>query len=386
MNSPENSGFFSQARIMSGLKALENIPLELEGMSAGCPLVITDGETVRKGLLKKLINSFSGSPISVGGLFDGVVGAAAQPETVEEVADLFRRCRCDSIIAVGTGAVVNTAKGVNILLNIDGMMTSATGNSSISKSLLPLVAVPTAPFRGYETSNEARIGGFFFRSDYLYPDIICMDPRMLKGTARGDSAISAATALTHALEALMNDRGSPVKDSYAHAAVSFVNMNLKGALNRPSARGNLLALANASVAASVAYSNSGPGLTHHLSRALSAETGMDEAEFMALLLPSVVRHFFLKRRIAGPEFFLGLLGFDRMSSLPLDEIAIAAVERTRDLCRECWRFMPGGPVKTDFTKELLKRAAGAAADADIPGMGVKECMAVLETAGLYKGE
>jgi alcohol dehydrogenase len=147
MNSPENSGFFSQARIMSGLKALENIPLELEGMSAGCPLLITDGDTVRKGLLKKLINSFSGSPISAGGLFDRV-GPAAQPETVEEVADLFRRCRCDSIIALGTGAVVNTAKGVNILLNIDGMMTSATGSSSISRSLMPLVAVPTAPIQG----------------------------------------------------------------------------------------------------------------------------------------------------------------------------------------------------------------------------------------------
>jgi hypothetical protein len=99
----------------------------------------------------------------------------------------------------------------------------------------------------------------------------------------------------------------------------------------------------------------------------------------------VAGHFLLKRRIARPELFLGLLGFDRMSSLPREDVAIAAVERIRDLCRECWRFMPGGPVKTDFPKEMLKRAAHSAADADIRGLGGKECMAVLEAAGLYKG-
>jgi alcohol dehydrogenase len=55
MQIPDYFKFFNRTRIVSGRKALENIPYELQSMDAVKPLIVTDRKSVDEGFVKTLV-------------------------------------------------------------------------------------------------------------------------------------------------------------------------------------------------------------------------------------------------------------------------------------------------------------------------------------------
>ena len=67
---PEYYEFFNSVKIISGYKALENIPFELSRVGAKRPIIITDKGVQQAGLVKVVIDSFGGSDTVIGAVFD----------------------------------------------------------------------------------------------------------------------------------------------------------------------------------------------------------------------------------------------------------------------------------------------------------------------------
>ena len=94
------------------LNSLLDIPAELSAKGKFCPLIVTDSQINALGLTKPLEEALAKQGMDVV-VFDG---AKPNPTTamVERAYDLYKEHKCDSLIAVGGGSPMDTAKAVGV--------------------------------------------------------------------------------------------------------------------------------------------------------------------------------------------------------------------------------------------------------------------------------
>ena len=133
---PSYFEFTNPVRIIAGHKALDNISFELGQLQAHKPLILTDQGIKKAGLLKYVKDAFKETDITFS-LFEDIIQDSSE-ELVRNIAVLFRETDSDSLIAVGGGSVIDTAKAVNVLVteNSDDLMQFA-GAEIIKNPLKP---------------------------------------------------------------------------------------------------------------------------------------------------------------------------------------------------------------------------------------------------------
>ncbi len=105
-------------KLLSGKNALENIAFELRDLEASRPLIITTKSMIKYGQLKIITDALKQYNIETGSIFKDIPQDSSVA-TVNEIAQVYRENNCDSIVAVGGGSVIDTAKGVNMLVSTD---------------------------------------------------------------------------------------------------------------------------------------------------------------------------------------------------------------------------------------------------------------------------
>jgi len=204
---PEYYEFFNSVKIISGYKALETISFELGRLGAKRPIIITDKGVAQAGLIKHVVDSFAGTDTVIGAVFDETPQDSSNV-VVNQIAAIFRAQNCDSIIAVGGGSAIDTAKGVNIVIteNTDDLL-KFMGNYRLNKPMKPFVVIPTTSGTGSEVTMVAVIANpeknvkMQFTSDLLLPKLAVLDPRMTMSMPPKITAATGMDALTHAVEA-----------------------------------------------------------------------------------------------------------------------------------------------------------------------------------------
>ena len=235
---PDNYEFYCPVKINSGNRALENLPFELDALNARKPLIVTDKESAKKGLIKKITDAFKDSGMTLG-IFDGVPPVPDR-KLVRRLMNSYRDTGCDSIIAAGEGVVVDTAKALNIV--VSGRpedLHEAAGEDMIQNPLGPFVFVPTASGTGFETSRFAALEGLSFSSHLLMPDLVIIDPRMMKAQKADVVVSTSMVALAHSTQAYTCPAKNPMNDTYAYAAMQFVGENLVNVIRYGDKKGRL---------------------------------------------------------------------------------------------------------------------------------------------------
>ncbi|MGQ9486120.1 MAG: iron-containing alcohol dehydrogenase [Desulfosoma sp.] len=134
--------FHRPVKILSGPRALENVPYELRRLDVSRPLLITDLGVAKAGLLEHVTTAFRDSEAVVGAVYDQAP-ADSSVSVVREAADVFRQSRCDSLVAVGGGSVIDTAEAVNVLARYGGDdLLQFCGADRIQGPLKPLIVIP----------------------------------------------------------------------------------------------------------------------------------------------------------------------------------------------------------------------------------------------------
>ncbi|MDX1755678.1 MAG: iron-containing alcohol dehydrogenase [Marinobacter sp.] len=337
--------FFCPVKVIAGKAALEHIPYELSGLGAQRPMIITDKGVRAAGLLEPVVAACEESDLEIASIYDDVPPDSSTT-VVRDIADVYRSEKCDSIIAVGGGSAIDTAKAVNILVSEGGDdIAEYTGAGVLKRALKPFFVVPTTAGTGSEVTAVAVIADteksvkLPFTSSFLLPNAAIIDPRMTLTLPPHITAATAMDAMTHATEAFTCMAKNPLSDAYATAAIKKISTSLLTVMNNPKDADARLELAQASTMAGIAFSNSMVGLVHALGHATGAICHLPHGLCMSLYLPYVLEYNL--ESIRGPlsELLLYLDGPEAYAATPANrraEAAIAAIRRLRDaLYKEC---------------------------------------------------
>jgi alcohol dehydrogenase len=372
--------FIGQTKFISGTRAMEHIPYELGGFDAGKPLVLMSSASRAKGLGKKFLNALYDSNMIVGALYDRVPPYSSVG-VIHDLAVLFRDRGCDSVIALGDAAVVDTAKGVNMLVSTgaENLMDFA-GENRIPKRLKPSVVVPACGATGFEVADRAMIEGRAFVSGFLFPDLVCVDGRMVISAPPEDVAGAALVALAHCVEACAFPHNNPMTDMYAYSALQFLFEHMRRLPRTPGTKG-CIALANAFAMAGIAFSNAPAGIVHHLGMALADETNIPASTAMGILLPHYLDYktAVMKQEIRE-ELLIALAGIDAYCATPENERQAKAVALVKGLLKGMKGIVPQTLAELHVPAYKLKSAAALASELSGGRIDQRSCMTILEHA------
>lgn len=380
MQIPGYFDFFSQHKIISGNKALEQLPTELYSLNAVKPLVIIGKESFDRGLSKIFVRAMYDTNLIIGGIYSEVPEKASVA-VIDDLAVLFRARGCDSIIGIGGGAVMNLAKGLNIKMseNCDCIL-ELKGDNRLKQPGRPLVYIPTSHGDGLEATNRAVIDQNDFRSDYLYPDIVCLDPRITRGCCRECVVDAAMVALTQAVESNAEPHYSPHNDAYVYPALQYLSDNISIAVKKPRLVKESLGLANAAVIASISFSNSPIGIVYAVGGIMADLTGIPRGVCMGVLLPHRLEMKLKNKEKIRDELLLALSSFDAYAATPVKARSQASVDRIKAIQGMTQGAVP--PVVKDLGLPRYRLNEIAERVVEIYGkqFKLKDCLDLLETA------
>lgn len=322
---PDYYEFGCEVKIVAGHDSLEKISGLLSSMGANNPMVLTDKGVNRAGLANMVIDAVK-DKLSIKSLEDDVP-PDSDLKVVKQLADVYNKTGCDCIIAVGGGSVLDTAKGINILVSEKSDdLTQFTGAGALKRKLKPLIAVPTTAGTGSEVTIAAVIADhennrkMIFGSKFLLPDAAIIDSRMTLTLPAHITAATAMDAMTHAVEACVMLAKNPLSDSYGKEAIRLITKHLVHVIKNPGDKEGRLALAIAASLAGISFSNSLVGMVHALGHSVGSVCHVPHGSCMAILLPYGLEYNLHKVEdriadllfpFAGPEIYASTHKQDR---------------------------------------------------------------------------
>ena len=112
---PSYYEFQNSTKILSGKNALENITYELKGLGASRPILLSDKVLEKIGSLQNVIDAMASTGMEPGAIYTDIPSDSSVA-VVNKIGVVYQEVGCDSIIAVGGGSVIDTAKGVEMLI------------------------------------------------------------------------------------------------------------------------------------------------------------------------------------------------------------------------------------------------------------------------------
>ena len=367
---PDYYEFHNPVKILSGFKALENLPYELELLGSSRPMIITDKGIEKAGLVKTVINACGDSDVVFPIIFDEVPQDSST-KIVSKAAELYRENNCDALIAIGGGSVIDTAKGTNVLVSYDSNdLSKFMGADIIKKPLNPFVVIPTTAGTGSEVTIAAVIKDeekgikMPFTSRYLLPNVAILDPRMTMTLPPKISAATAMDALTHAIESYICLQKNPLSDAYAISAIKIISSYILQVIKEKPSKEARLAMANAATMAGIAFSNSMVGMVHSLGHALGAVAHIPHGIAMSIFLPWGLKTNLEARKNLIGELLLPFSGAEKYSNTPQEQRAIELIREIRKLQDILFEKVkiPRTLKEANVSEELLPEIAQKAID------------------------
>ncbi|MCF7745035.1 iron-containing alcohol dehydrogenase [Aeromonas veronii] len=335
--------FFCPVKLLAGEQALEQLASELASLGARRPLLLTDKGVNATGLATLLANVLAEGELPVAAIWDEIP-ADSSTAVVERIAKRYRELDCDSLVALGGGSVIDTAKAVNILTSMGGdHLLDYSGAGCLTRPLKPLAVVPTTAGTGSEVTlvavikDEASGRKVPFTSPFLLPQLAVLDPRLTQGLPLNITAATAMDAMTHAIEAFIGTAKNPVSDALALMAVEKIASALPQIIHDPQNKQLRLQLAEGSTLAGMAFSNSMVGLVHALGHSLGARCHLPHGLCMNLFLPTVLDYNRPEVDSELARLLLPLVGAERFSATPAHQRAEATITAIRTLRDTLWQ-------------------------------------------------
>jgi alcohol dehydrogenase class IV len=318
-----------KTKVFYGALALEQLPPELDQVPARNPLVITDGQT-EKSAIRALAGAFArtAAPITV---FDHT------PETVEEavikeIAGIYRETGCNSILALGGTAVMDTARGAAVAL-ANKTLADVTGDNKITGPLPPFYAIPTMAQEKASLSMSLKVragaGVHEFISPLLMPRAVFIDARVMASASDKAVARSGLAALYRIVEAATGPQQNPVSTTFAACALEMLAENLLKAVRVNSKKLSAI-LTGAGVLSEIAASNTTEGAGTALARAVGSACKVSEELAGAVLLPGLIRLRMKSSPDALSRLLLAMVGPEKYAATPASgrpQAALEAVEK-----------------------------------------------------------
>ena len=290
-------------------------------------------------------------------------------KTVQDGVAAFKACAADSIITIGGGSSMDTAKAIGIIINNPEFedVRSLEGVAPTKNHAVPTIAVPTTAGTAaevtinYVITDVEKERKFVCVDENDIPEVAVIDPDMMSSMPKGLTAATGMDALTHAIEGYTTKAAWEIPDMFHLEAIKLISQNLRGAVeNTPEGREGM---AMAQYIAGMGFSNVGLGIAHSIAHTLGAHYDTPHGVACAMMLPIVMEYNqeYTGERLREVARAMGVEGVDNMTPAEYRKAAIDAVKKlSADV---------GIPAKNDRIREedLDVLAADAYADACRPG-------------------
>ena len=358
--------FQNSTKIVSGKNSIANIPAELGFFNSKRPLLISDAVLNKIGTVEKISKSLKDGNIEIGYTYTEVP-QDSDLEVINKLCKIYKENNCDSIVAVGGGSVIDTAKGVRMLISQNVQdINDLMGNEILKYGIhVPFIVIPTTAGTGSEVTLVAVIEDKIknvkmeFISYFLLPDVAILDPKMTVSLPKKATASTGMDALCHAIEAYSCIQKNPMSDSYAISAISLIRDNLLKAVENGNDEEARLNMANASLMSGVAFSNSMVGLVHAIGHSLGAICHIPHGDAISILLPYVMEYNLDKceENYAKLLFFFGTE--EEYMNTPKEKRAEKLIEKVRNMINDLHE-KTGLPNKLEISDEEIEKVAKTA--------------------------
>src|SRR2546422_5073629 len=282
-----------RTRLVFGVGSVDQVGELAREIGARKVLLVTDRGIVNAGHAEHVRVKLEAAGVKVT-IFDK---ARENPTTkcVNDCLAVAQNAEPDTIVGLGGGSAMDTAKGCNFLLTNGGRMQDYRGVGKASKPMLPLIAIPTTAGTGSECQSAALIV-----DDRTHQKMACLDPKAAARIAILDprltlsqpprvTACAGMDAIAHALETAVANTRNALSIMYSSEAFKLCVRAFAEVVTHPKdleARDQMLLGA---ALAGMGIENSMLCAAHAAANPLTAHFGIVHGQAVGLMLPHVIR-------------------------------------------------------------------------------------------------
>jgi alcohol dehydrogenase YqhD (iron-dependent ADH family) len=229
--------FYNPTKIVFGKNETENIGNYIE--ESPC-LMLYGKESIKKnGIYDKVVSSLQKHGIRF--IEKGGVKSNPVMSFVYDAVALAKREGIKSILAVGGGSVIDTAKTVAAGVMYDGDTWDFFINKARIEKALPIYTVLTLSATASEMNsgavitNEKTLQKFNINASVLFPKVSVLDPVNTYTVSNSYTAYGCVDAMVHLFEGYFTQSAAntPIQDSFVEALVTVLIKSTKNILIKP---------------------------------------------------------------------------------------------------------------------------------------------------------
>lgn len=311
-------------------------------------------------LIAQTIEKLEGAGVEIT-IFDRITAEPALDEVLE-IIELARQAGADSVVGIGGGSVLDTAKVVACFVKSKQQVSDCFGTGLIKERGLWCGCLPTTSGTGSEVSPNAILLDRAEKlkkglvSPYLLCDAAYIDPMLTLTVPAKITAETGMDALTHCLEAYTNRFAHPVVDRYALAGIELIAKYLERAVKDGKDIEAREALSLGSYYGGLCLAPVNTAAVHALSYPLGGEYHISHGLANAILLPTVMR-FNMSSDWEKHARIAAAIGVD-CTGLTTEEAARKGVEAIAALSARCG--IPSTLTELGIGREKVEELADSA--------------------------
>ncbi|MEO3677679.1 iron-containing alcohol dehydrogenase [Rheinheimera sp. FR7-31] len=327
-----NFNFKNQTEILFGKGQIKEAKSRLP-QDAKVLFLYGGGSIKRNGVYTDVLNLLDGVQ------FEEFAGVEPNPtlETLMQAVERVRSKQLNFILAVGGGSVIDGAKFIAAAAHFDGEPWDILAKGAAFSSALPIGAVLTLPATGSESNgnsvvtNKATSQKRAFGSDLVQPVFAVLDPVYTYSLPAKQVGNGVVDAFVHVIEQYLTyPVNAPLQDRFAEGILHTLISEGPKALATPEdydVRANVMWSATMALNGLIGKGVPQDWATHMIGHELTALFGLDHAQTLAIVLPTLMYVQREKKRQKLLQF--GCRVFD-INSGNEDELIDKTIKATQD--------------------------------------------------------
>lgn len=298
----------------------------------------------------RILLTYGGGSIKANGVYDQVIAAlkgkiyfefsGIEPnphyETLMKATALVKEKKLDFILAVGGGSVIDGSKLIAAAAHFEGEPWDILEKHAPVTSALPLGCVLTLPATGTESNGNSVVTKaatqqkLAFGSPLVYPVFAVLDPTTTYTLPPRQIANGVVDAFVHIMEQYLTyPVNAKVQDRFAEGLLLTLIEEGPKALATPKdyeVRSNVMWAATMALNGLIGVGVPQDWTTHMIGHELTAMHGLDHAQTLAIVLPSVMNQQREQKRGKLIQYGKRVWGLDNANEEELIDAAIAATK------------------------------------------------------------
>lgn len=288
-----NFTFNLPTRIEFGRESINKTGMIARELGAKKVILVTDKGVTSSGLTAKVVNLIREAGLELV-VFDDVMPNPRDTDC-QIGGDMAISEGVDTVIALGGGSSMDTAKAIASLMTNPGPIKDVLKPNKLRFQAAPLICIPTTAGTGSEVTSfavitlaeEKRKTCIF--DEKVRPQIAICDPHVLLNVPSHVAAATGIDALTHAIEAYTCKYATEITDAFALASIRLISTHIRDmVLNRSS--DSCEAMMMGSLLAGIAFGFSDVAGVHCLAEALGGTYDTPHGVANSIFLPIVFEY------------------------------------------------------------------------------------------------